>query len=81
MALNVLRAAGKLLDYLFVMSYDAGDKRSPPGAPTGYDAKARAAGGQQPATWLAMRWMQRKHVPSNTMLWYCHACLAMNCIG
>ncbi|KAL4419617.1 hypothetical protein ABPG77_001671 [Micractinium sp. CCAP 211/92] len=39
MSLNMLRVAGKLLDFLFVMSYDAGDKRSPPGDPTGYDPK------------------------------------------
>ncbi|KAL4447576.1 hypothetical protein ABPG75_004795 [Micractinium tetrahymenae] len=39
MSLNVLRAAGRLLDYVFVMSYDAGDKQSPPGNPTGFNAK------------------------------------------
>ncbi len=43
MSLNMLRVAGKLLDFLFVMSYDAGDKRSPPGDPTGYDPKARTS--------------------------------------
>lgn len=47
MSLNMLRVAGRLLDFLFVMSYDAGDKQSPPGAPTGYDAKARPAVARQ----------------------------------
>lgn len=36
MSLNVLRAVGWALDYVFVMSYDAGDK-----ATTGYDPKVR----------------------------------------
>lgn len=33
--------AGSKLDYVFVMSYDAGDKVSPKVAPTGYNAKVR----------------------------------------
>lgn len=39
MSLNMLRAAGTLLDYVLVMSYDAGDKTT-----TGYDPVVRGGG-------------------------------------
>lgn len=39
MSLNMLRAAGTLLDYVLIMSYDAGDKTT-----TGYDPVVRGGG-------------------------------------
>jgi len=53
MSLNMLRAAGSLLDYVLVMSYDAGDKTT-----TGYDP-AVGAGSLAAVVGLGLRWHEQ----------------------
>lgn len=56
MSLNMLRAAGTALDYVLVMSYDAGDKTT-----TGYDPVVRQLRCAMPGVWFYRHWMTVCH--------------------